>query len=73
MLNNEANENVNKSDSFLFEVYVAKIICRKDNANILKLTAKADLTRGLKNLATKQLNTCVNKDGNGDCCLGQYQ
>lgn len=44
-------EPVNKGKSILFEISVAEIRCRKDNAEILSSTIKDELTNGLKRLA----------------------
>ena len=68
-----ADEPVAAVMSFSFEVLVAEIICRKDNADVLALTIKDELTCGLHSLATKQLNAFVSSDdGRVDIALGEH-
>ena len=43
-------------ESFSFEISVAEILCRKDNAKILSESIKDELTKGLEQLATSEIN-----------------
>ena len=51
-LDEQATSEGEKIDSFSFEISVAEIICRKDNADILCKTIKDELTKGLDTLAS---------------------
>ena len=48
--------------SFSFEMTVAEILCRKDNAELLSLTIKDLLTQGLQTMAKDNLYIKVDKD-----------
>ncbi|KAL7547359.1 hypothetical protein ACHAWF_010675 [Thalassiosira exigua] len=47
-------------------------MCRKDNAEILSLTIKDELTNWLKKLGTNNLNFYLDDDGEIACTLGAY-
>ena len=64
-MSDEANKDINKSNSFSFEISIAEIVCKNDNAEILESTMKNELTRGLKSLSNKQPNIFIDRDGNG--------
>ena len=56
--------------SFSFEISVAEIICRKDNAEILELTIKDELTKGLDTLATEPLHFFLDATNKIQCSVG---
>ena len=60
-----------KHESFSFEISVAEILCRKDNAEILTLTIKNDLTKGLKTIAEEHLNITVDDQNKVVCSFGE--
>ena len=62
-----------KEESFSFEMCVAEILCRKDNAEILSRTIKGELTKGLERLSTEPLNIFVDDQGVLQCNLGQRE
>ena len=59
-----------KHESFSFEISVAEILCRKDNAEILTLTIRDELTKGLKTIATNNLNISVDEKNEIVCSFG---
>ena len=65
------NEDEVKHESFSFEISVAEILCRKDNAEILTLTIKDDLTKGLKTIAEEHLNITVDDQNKVVCSFGE--
>ena len=56
-------------ESFSFEISVAEILCRKDNAKILSESIKDELTKGLEQLATSEINFYLSSEGEIDCAL----
>ena len=56
--------------SFSFEISVAEIICRKDNAEILEKTIKDELTKGLDTLATEPLHFFRDATNKIQCSVG---
>ena len=60
-LDEQATSDGKKIDSFSFEISVAEIICRKDNADILSKTIKDELTKGLDTLASNKLHFFLNE------------
>lgn len=69
LLNREMYVNGEKGNRFSFEISVAEILCRKDNAELLSLTIKKKLTEGLKTIAEDQLQIFTNDKGETDCCF----
>ena len=53
-------------ESFSFEISVAEILCRKDNADLLDKTVKTELTKGLRTIAKNKL-VISHKDSTIDC------
>ena len=51
------------------EIYVAEIICRKDNADILSKTIRGYLTYGLRTLAQNKITTKLDNQGLIVCSL----
>ena len=54
---------------FSFEISVAEVICRKDNAEILSMTIKDELTKGLRTIAENKL-TFYRENGLLACKFG---
>eukprot|EP00984_Skeletonema_dohrnii_P005248 scaffold1837_cov120-Skeletonema_dohrnii-CCMP3373.AAC.1 len=54
------------STSHYFDVSVAEVTCRKDNAEILKRTIHDELTKGLEVMAKNQLHIDVHQNEKGD-------
>ena len=72
-LDEQATSEGKKIDSFSFEISVAEIICRKDNADILSKTIKDELTKGLDTLASNKLHFFLNDEGKIDVSLGDAE
>ena len=73
MLNEATQSKGQKIDSFSFEMSVAEIICRRENAEILSMTIHNDLAKSIDTIATNELNFHVNDKDKIDCCLGNMQ
>ena len=58
------------NDSFSFEISVPEIQCRKDNAEILSLTIKDDLTKGFRTIAEAKLNVYLDEKNKVVCSFG---
>ncbi len=46
----------NEQSAFSFEISVNKILCKEDNADILRKTIMDGLTKGLRTIAEDKLN-----------------
>ena len=66
-----AVHNNNEQSAFSFEISVNEILCKKDNADILRKTMKDGLTKGLQTIAENQLNLSIESKGLVHCSFGE--
>ena len=52
-----------KKGQLIFEVSVAEVLCRKDNADILQKTIEPRLSRGLEGISKSSLNIACDANG----------
>ena len=57
--------------SVYFDVSVAEVLCRKDNAEVLEKTILTELTKGLKTMAENEMHIIRKKNGDYDCVFGK--
>lgn len=61
------HDEVDEEASFIFEISVAEIICSKDSADVIAITIKKELTKGLRTIAKKDMTISVKAgDNSGD-------
>lgn len=58
----EDHKEIDEDASFLFEISVAEIVCSKDCGDIIAMTIKDELTKGLETIAKKDMTISVKTD-----------